>query len=366
MGSPRIIGMLCSITGVNCLMPRLVARTAPPLNCIRAIDLNEPRLISLPDLAVEYDAFLLDQFGVIHDGKTAYPGSVDAVTYLQRLGKKVVVISNSSRRKSDTIARLKNMGFGPLEGDIDYGSAIPISVVTSGDLVWQGLAGTMAGAAGDRLFDDLGSSCFVFGNGEDDVEYLETAQRRPASIDQADFVLARGLFSMLSSQGSEPYDAQAEAKVLSTALARGLPLLVANPDKVRPDGKDSPMPGKLASRYRQLGAADIRYVGKPYALIYRACHEKLEQAGLEGSARVIGVGDSLHHDVLGASRAGIDSLFVCSGVHYEELGVTQGSADRPDAFKLIRLLDKFSADHSGCAPTRVIPAFRLDEDKLQV
>ena len=89
------------------------------------------------------------------------------------------------------------------------------------------------------------------------------------------------------------------------ALARkpgGLPLLVANPDLVRPDGKDSPMPGRLAQRYEAMGAKDIRLVGKPHPLIYEACRAKVDAAGLASGARIAAVGDSLHHDVLGAAR----------------------------------------------------------------
>ena len=85
----------------------------------------------------------------------------------------------------------------------------------------------------------------------------------------------------------------------------GLPMLVANPDEVRPDGADSPMPGVLARRYEAMGAADVRRVGKPHPLIYEACRAKLAAAGAE-SARVAAVGDSLHHDVLGASANGFD------------------------------------------------------------
>ena len=58
----------------------------------------------------------------------------------------------------------------------------------------------------------------------------------------------------------------------------GLPLLVANPDTTRPDGKDSPMPGLLAARYRAMGATDIRMVGKPHELIYDACRKELAAA----------------------------------------------------------------------------------------
>ena len=64
------------------------------------------------------------------------------------------------------------------------------------------------------------------------------------------------------------------------------------------------------------------------------------------------VGDSLHHDIEGANRAGIDSIFVSStgGVHGEELGLQMGEA--PTASGLQRL----SVTH-GAAPTHALPMF---------
>ena len=137
-----------------------------------------PGISSLRDLASAYDAFLLDQFGVIHDGKVAYPGATQAVAHVQRCGTKICIISNSSRRKVDTVARLRKMGFGPFDGDEKVtGEVQPISVVTSGDLVWEGLRraanGIVEGLPGAELFADLaGKKCTVFGNGEDDLEYV--------------------------------------------------------------------------------------------------------------------------------------------------------------------------------------------------
>lgn len=42
---------------------------------------------------------LLDQFGVLHDGKNAYPDAIEAVSKLARQGRKIVILSNSSRRE---------------------------------------------------------------------------------------------------------------------------------------------------------------------------------------------------------------------------------------------------------------------------
>eukprot|EP00965_Chrysotila_dentata_P034714 1155725-Pleurochrysis_carterae.AAC.3 len=170
------------------------------------------------------------QFGVIHDGKNAYEGAVEAVQALQRKGKKVswasstqrtcfdclgsvalritcrrssrthmpsqiVIISNSSRRQGDTTERLRRMGFGPFtdEEDASPHELTPICVITSGDLVWQGLNGqitqnmqTCADGGEDAadLFSDLGKRCFVFGNGEDDAEYVSTCGREIFPIEQ--------------------------------------------------------------------------------------------------------------------------------------------------------------------------------------
>ena len=318
-------------------------------------------IASLSSVLDRYDCLLLDQFGVIHDGKRAYEGAVAAVSEAQRRGVKVCIISNSSRRKGDSVARLRSMGFGPVEDDPNPDDVPPISVVTSGDLVFEGLL-----ASESAPFADLGMRCFVFGNGEEDEQYVRECGKVAAPINQADFVLARGLFSMLGAgpdllrQPAAPYSPEAEAEVLAQALERELPLLVANPDEVRPDGKDSPMPGQLARRFQEMGAGDVRLVGKPYSLIYDACRGRLADAGIAAEgARIAAVGDSLHHDVLGAALNGVDSVFICSGVHYQELDVAQAGAELPAPEKLESLLEGFAAAHDGIRPTHTLAAFRL-------
>ena len=117
------------------------------------------------------------------------------------------------------------------------------------------------------------------------------------------------------------------------------------------------MPLDPSIRYLALGATDVRLVGKPYPLIYEACVNALREAGVPANARIAAVGDSLHHDVLGAARAGIDSIFVCSGVHAKQLGVPQAKSVPPEPARLAALLDEFSAETGGCSPTHAIAGF---------
>ena len=43
--------------------------------------------------------------------------------------------------------------------------------------------------------------------------------------------------------------------------------------------------------------AQVRYVGKPHGQIYDAALDALAALGVRDRARIVGVGDSLHHDV---------------------------------------------------------------------
>lgn len=71
---------------------------------------------------------------------------------------------------------------------------------------------------------------------------------------------------------------------------------------------------------------------------------------------VVGVGDSLPHDILGAQRAGISSVFVTGGVHFKELGVRQGAGDAPEDDVCSAAFLKHL--YGGGTPTHVVPAFR--------
>ena len=58
---------------------------------------------------------------------------------------------------------------------------------------------------------------------------------------------------------------------------------------------------------------EVVLYGKPGVAHFSAA---LRAAGVDDAGRALMVGDSLHHDILGATAAGLDSLFVVeSGVH---------------------------------------------------
>lgn len=57
----------------------------------------------LKGLAELFDVLLIDQWGVMHDGHAPYPGAVECMRELQRLGKHIILLSNSSKRKAGSL-----------------------------------------------------------------------------------------------------------------------------------------------------------------------------------------------------------------------------------------------------------------------
>ena len=66
---------------------------------------------NIGDIINLYEVFILDQWGVMHDGSYGYINAINAVDKLVNNNKKLIIISNSSKRKSTSVSRLKNLGF---------------------------------------------------------------------------------------------------------------------------------------------------------------------------------------------------------------------------------------------------------------
>ena len=118
--------------------------------------------------------FLLDQFGVLHDGKVAYPCAIETVRRLHESGARLFIISNSSRRASGTLKKLGPMGFDPdwFEGVITSGeithrklnSRNDLASRSADELVSESDAENDEGSIDplDEAFGELGDRCLHF------------------------------------------------------------------------------------------------------------------------------------------------------------------------------------------------------------
>jgi HAD superfamily hydrolase (TIGR01459 family) len=243
----------------------------------------------------EADAFLLDQFGTLHDGAVLYPGVAEAMAALRAAGKRLIILSNSGKRSGPNVARLSRIGLPP---DLYDG------FLSSGEVAWRLLAEAAHPAlAGARR-------CLVLSRGVEAEALAGLDLDRTEDAAEADFVLLLG--SEADRIGLDAYRAR-----LAPAAQRGILCLCGNPDRamVLADGGVAPAAGRIAELYAEMGGP-VLWIGKPGAAIYEAAFAMLQPllGGAVERARVWAVGDSLEHDVAGAAAQGCRSLLVTTGL----------------------------------------------------
>jgi len=284
-------------------------------------------LDGLSQVADQYDGFILDLWGVIHDGTAPYPGAAETLAKLKALGKKTVMLSNAPRRGFALIEQLTGLGVDrSLYGD----------VMSSGEAVHMALV-----RRSDPWFAALGRRCLHIGPERDRNIFEELDLDIVTDVAQADFLLNTGPDKFEETVADY-------APVMDAALARKLPMVCANPDLiVIRKGQEIICAGMLAKYYAEQGGV-VEYRGKPDPAIYDICLEKL---GMTDRRRVLAVGDAFHTDVAGADGAGIDVVFCTGGIHAGEIGTTYGQ--KPEADKV----EAVCVAHDGLRPTYAIGGF---------
>lgn len=249
-------------------------------------------LASFDDIADRYDAVFCDVWGVVHNGRTAFPEACAALARFRERGKHVVMLTNIPKPRGPIPGQFERIGVPRSAWDV---------IVTSGDAIRAELAARAPGPM------------YKIGPAHDHMlwEGLGLAQ---ASLNHATFVAISGL----NEDDETPAD---YADVLQQARARDLELLSANPDiVVRYGDKLIWCAGAIARDYEAIGGRVVM-AGKPHPPIYALAYRELETlAGRRiDKARILCIGDGPGTDVAGANAQGLDCLFIAAGIHGESL-----------------------------------------------
>ena len=245
------------------------------------------------DISDSYVGFIIDQWGVLHDGETVYDGVVDCLKELQRRKKYVIILSNSGKRSEVNAERLETLGIP---------RNLYNSIITSGEVTWQGLYDQ-----NDGYFRDIGKKCILISRGGDrsiveglDIEIVEDPK-------EASFILISGADS--PEKTLEDYE-----PLLRASVRYRLKAICANPDSLGVMGKENIMgPGTLAARYKDFGGV-VHYIGKPHQPIFQHCIRVLQQQDIYPGQTVM-IGDTMAHDILGGHLVNIDTCLVKRGIH---------------------------------------------------
>jgi glycerol-1-phosphatase len=241
--------------------------------------------VTHPSIVSRYAAVVCDLDGVVYRGPTAVPGAVEALS-----GLDVPVLyatNNASRPPAEVAEHLRRLGL----------QCEPEAVATS----------SQAGAWLLRERVEAGSRVLAVG-GVGVGLALEEAGLQPVSPDGA--ANAAPLAAVL--QGYGPGVSATDLAEAAYAIQGGALWVATNTDSTLPTDRGvAPGNGSLVGAVANAVGRDPDLVaGKPAPPLYLLCAERLDVE----PAAMLAVGDRLDTDIEGAVTAGIDSLFVLTGV----------------------------------------------------
>ena len=282
-----------------------------------------PTFDGMAAIAKRYDAFILDVWGVIHDGVELYPGVVKTLEQLTQADKPFVMLTNAPRRSKAVAEAMTSMGMPEkfCRRILSSGEATFLDLRERTDPFYDGVGNRFLHVGPDRdrnLFDGL------------DCEEVST-------VKESDLIVNTGPWE----DGETVADYE---ELLRQGATRGLPMVCANPDLVViRGGRKIICAGSLAVRYEELGGP-VRWLGKPRAEIYDYC---LRELAAFDKSQIAAIGDSFRTDLAGAANANVAPVFVAAGIHADELGGWP-----PDPKALNRLSSEWKV-----RPAATIPGF---------
>ena len=239
---------------------------------------------TLDDIADDYDAFLLDAFGVLNIGETAIPGVAERIASLRARGKQVLIVSNAAGHPHAVLdKKYHRLGYSFDTDDIVTSRATLMHEIDKKDDFFWGLMASQSAGLGelDRL----------------NLIYLEDDPGPYSEVDG---------FLMI---GSAAWTGQRQAHLELALQRKPRPVWVGNPDMVAPrEYGFSIEPGYFAHQLADRTGITPTFFGKPFENIYSMAFHRLDP-GITRD-RIVMVGDSLHTDILGAQTAGIGSALI--------------------------------------------------------
>jgi glycerol-1-phosphatase len=242
------------------------------------------------------DTILADLDGVIYKGAGAIPFAVESINAAVASGVRVGYITNNASRTDASVAEhLSGLGLGVVAEDVVTSPQAAMRLLA--DLVPAG--STILVVGGDGLTVELEKNGFAV---------TRSALDEPAAVVQG-FAPSVG------------WEHLAEA---AFALHGGIPWVATNTDWTIPVARGTaPGNGTLVSAvHTAVGRLPV-VAGKPEVAMFTLAVERF------ASQKAIVIGDRLDTDILGANRAGLDSVLVLTGIDQAKQVLAAAPDQRP-------------------------------------
>ena len=250
-----------------------------------------------------FDAVLIDQYGVLHNGQIPFDGAIECLVELKKLDIPVVTLTNSGRLKSANWKRMESLGFT---------HELIKDIITSGEIARKLIAEKLE--SGELR---TGDSVTVIDR-DDDLSVLQGLGLNVTNSPTKETKLI-----LISGVRPENFTQDYYKSLLQESAQSGVPAICANPDTIMYTENGSSFgPGIIAAEYESSGGQLVK-IGKPFPEIFAA---GLLALGNPKATRTLMIGDSPQHDIVGGQNAGCQTLLISNGVQ-ASTGNTSIAAD---------------------------------------
>lgn len=244
------------------------------------------------------DLLMADLDGVVYRGAQAIPHAVESINLASESCRVGYITNNASRTPASVAEQLQGLGLTVDPGDIVTSPQAAVRLLSA--LIPPG--SLVLAVGGEGLHSELDRAGFAVTASADD---------RPAAVIQG-FAQELGWAEL------------AEAAYALQGDGEGLPWVATNTDWTLPTARGlAPGNGTLVSAVHSAVGRLPVVAGKPEVAIFE------EAIARFGGIKPLFLGDRLDTDILGANRAGIDSVLVLTGVDKAKQVLAADKFSRP-------------------------------------
>ncbi len=254
------------------------------------------RTKSFRSIVKNYKAVFFDAFGVLKNHQGLIPGIINTFEYLDRKEIKYYLLTNDSSRSPEMLAQwYQDRGVRQVTAD---------KILSSGMVAMEYF----------KLKVSNGNSVAYLGT-ENSAHYIETAGLKTVAVKNIDLNNIDHIesFAFLDDEGfnwNEDIN-----KAINLLRKKNMAVVVANTDINYPVNQNdvSIAIGSLADMVEKIiGKSFIRF-GKPDAQMFLLAYERALQDIDVRRNEILMVGDTLHTDIMGGNKFGLDTVLVLSG-----------------------------------------------------
>lgn len=242
-----------------------------------------------------YEVIFFDSFGVVKNYKGLVAGIENTFDYLEKQKKEFYIVTNDASRSPEQLASgFKNMGLKTISAN---------HIVSSGMLTKE------------YLDLKVNNGIVAYLGTENSAHYLESASllTLPVSkIDNSNIDKVNALV-FLDDEGFNWFEDL--NKTVNILRKRTIPVIVANTDYAYPLSVNdvSISIGGIANMIEGIVGKEFIRFGKPDSQMFMFAYDLIREYRTINKKQIVMIGDTLHTDILGGNKFGLDTVLVLSG-----------------------------------------------------